>query len=49
MPYMIRRQDGRYCVVNQDTNRVYGCHDTRDEAEAQLRALFANTGPEAKK
>jgi hypothetical protein len=42
MPYKIRKQGSKYLVVNAETGRVKGTHDTRTKAVAQLRALYAN-------
>jgi len=46
MPYRIRERDGEYCVVkiNPDDSdgETEGCHETREEAEAQLTALNIN-------
>jgi hypothetical protein len=39
MPYDIVERDGRYCVVQAETGETLGCHDTRDEAEAQQAAV----------
>lgn len=52
MPYRVFEQDEQYCVykIDEDGEPIddtLGCHDTRDEAEAQVRALYANE-PEAK-
>jgi hypothetical protein len=48
MPWMIIKRDGQNCVVNKSTGDVKGCHKTRKEALAQLRALYANV-PESRK
>lgn len=42
MPWVIKRLDGKYKVVQKDSGRVAGTHNTRAEAQAQLRALYAN-------
>lgn len=42
MPWHIEESDGRFCVVKDDGGDNEGCHDSRDEAEAQMRALYAN-------
>lgn len=42
MPWRIRRSGNKWQVVNQDTGRVMGEHDTKAKAMAQLRALYAN-------
>lgn len=36
--------NGRYCVVKDSDNSVVHCHDTREEALAQQRALYASEG-----
>lgn len=45
MPYFIEQRDEKYCVV-QGTKKKPGdteeCHDTKDEASAHMRALYAN-------
>jgi hypothetical protein len=37
---------GRYAVVKQGTSAMHGCHDTRAQANDQMKALYANE-PEA--
>ena len=44
MPYAIKKSGDKYQVINKDTGRVLGTHPTREQAEAQLRAVYANTG-----
>lgn len=44
MPYTIGKQGSRYCVYKADvdgdpTGRSLGCHDTRQEAGAQIGAI----------
>jgi len=46
MPYAIRESDGKYCVDKVPTGEEMGCHDTEDEAIAQMRALYAAEGDE---
>lgn len=41
MPWDIVRREDSYCVVKSGTQEVEGCHETRGEAVAQLRALNA--------
>jgi HK97 family phage prohead protease len=53
MPYKIGESDqcpsGKpFAVMNSDTGKVHGCHDTRESALAQLRALYVNV-PDASK
>lgn len=31
-----------YAVVKDDNGEIVGCHDTKAQAEAQLRALYAS-------
>jgi hypothetical protein len=38
---MIEQRDGKWCLLTKDGARVLGCHDTKDEAEAQERAIEA--------
>ena len=52
MPYKIVQRDAEFCVYkldedNQPVGKPLGCHKTRDEAEAQMSALYANE-PEGK-
>jgi|FLYL01.1.fsa_nt_gi hypothetical protein len=47
MPWDIRKRDSEYLVVSQTTGEVVGKHKSRDKAERQLRALYANYRPAA--
>jgi Escherichia/Staphylococcus phage prohead protease len=40
-PWTIQERDGEFCVVAEDGETV-DCHESREEAEAQMRALYAN-------
>lgn len=42
MPYAIRKQNGKFQVIKIDDGKVMGTHPTREEARAQLAALYAN-------
>ena len=42
MPYNVQRSGSKYEVVQSQTGRVVGTHPTKDEANAQLAALYAN-------
>lgn len=42
MPWRIEHRDDSYCVVQEDTDETVHCHETRADAEAQMRALYAN-------
>lgn len=46
MPWEIKKRGSKWVVVKKGTNKVYGTHDTRQEAVDQLQALYAS---EAKK
>jgi hypothetical protein len=43
MPYALRKRGNKVCVEKQDGSKTFGCHDSRAEAERQLRAIYANT------
>lgn len=43
MPYALKKKGSKWLVVNKDTGRVLGSHDTRAQASRQLRAVYANT------
>jgi len=47
MPYSVQRRGTKYVVVGP--SGVHGTHPTKTAANAQLRALYANSGKEAKK
>lgn len=42
MPYEIVKQGNKYFVKKKDSNKVIGSHDTKQRAEAQIRAIHAN-------
>jgi hypothetical protein len=48
MPYSIQRRKNKWVVINTDTGDVKGTHDTKEKAEAQMRALYVHV-PEARK
>jgi hypothetical protein len=39
MPYKVEEHDGKYDVVNTETDEVKATHDTREDAERQVRLL----------
>src|SRR5687767_12302786 len=47
MPWHVEERDSRFCVIKDSDGENEGCHDSRAEAEAQMRALYANE-PEAR-
>ena len=44
MPYTVRKSGEKYKVINKNTGRVYGTHDSQEKADKQLAALHINTG-----
>jgi len=46
MPWKIQNDDGRFCVHKENPDGSVGetvaCHDTEDDAKAQLAALYAS-------
>ena len=48
MPYKIVQHDNKFSVVAQNTGHVAGTHPSKEKAQAQMAALYANE-PEAKK
>lgn len=44
MPWHIESRSGKHCVVKDADGSTVHCHDTRDEAVAQIRALYASEG-----
>jgi hypothetical protein len=46
MPFGIELREDEYCVINTDTDESMGCHETEEEAEAQLAALRINVEAE---
>jgi hypothetical protein len=51
MPWLVRQQsDGKFCVFKDaggnPTGSSLGCHDSKEKAQAQIRALYANESVE---
>lgn len=42
MPWRIEQRDGKFCVIKESDGENEGCHETREEAVEQQRALYAN-------
>jgi HK97 family phage prohead protease len=42
MPWDIRKRDGKWCVINRDSDESEGCHDSEAKAKRQQRALYAS-------
>lgn len=47
-PWKVVERGGKYVVVGQENGKVFGTHDTREEALAQMRALYVNV-PDARR
>lgn len=41
MPYEVRQEGDKHCVFNKDTGEKKACHDTKEEADRQVRLLEA--------
>lgn len=39
MPYVVRQDGDKWCVFNSETDDKKACHDTREEAERQVKLL----------
>lgn len=48
MPYSIKKAGSKFQVVSKDTGKVHGTHPTREDAQKQMRALYANV-PDARR
>ena len=42
MPYIIRKNGDKYEIVKEDTGKVVGHSDTKEKAQASIRARYAN-------
>lgn len=42
MPWSVFRRDGEFCVRKDGTDETVGCHETREGALGQVRALYAS-------
>lgn len=49
MPWEVRKQGRRWCVYVEGETEAVACHDTEAEAQAQVRALYANMPEREKK
>lgn len=45
MPYQIETRGDEWCVVKEGGGKRYGCHDSEEQAQAQMRALYASEKP----
>lgn len=44
MGYSIQHRGEKFCVVDTDSGKVHGCHDTQADAERQMHAIGMNSG-----
>src|SRR5262245_5748596 len=42
VPWHVEERNGRYCVIKNADSTNEGCHDTREEANRHMAALYAN-------
>lgn len=49
MPYAVKPKGDKFVVVTTDSGKVHGTFDTKDEADKQLEALYANAPPSKEK
>ena len=42
MPWHIEKREDEFCVIKDDDDENEGCHDSREKAERQMRALYAS-------
>lgn len=43
-PWHVEERDGKFAVIKDSTGQVVGTHPTREAAERQVAALYANEG-----
>ena len=44
MPYNIKKQGDKWVKINKETGKVVSHHDSKEKAEASVRAYYANRG-----
>lgn len=42
MPYIIKKQGDKWIVYNKESGKTMGTHDSKEKANKQLKALYAN-------
>lgn len=42
MPWETRRRNGKFQTVKKGSNKVVGTHDSQEDADKHVRALYAN-------
>jgi len=40
MPYAVRKRGNKWVVINKETGKVKGTHDTKEKAISQMRLLY---------
>jgi HK97 family phage prohead protease len=48
VPWRIEKREGRFCVIKETDGSTEKCHDTREQALAHQRALYAAEGPQTR-
>lgn len=43
MPWKTEKRDGKWVIVRSDTGKVVGHSDSKEKAQASVRARYANT------
>lgn len=46
MPYVIRKEGSRWVVYKKGTRKRLGRHDSKAQAQAQVRAIYVHSGEE---
>ena len=49
MPWEAQKKGSRWVVVSKESGKVKGTHKSKAEADAQVRALYANVPESSKK
>lgn len=42
MPYKIKKQGNKWVKINKETGKVVSHHDTKEKADASVRAYYAS-------
>lgn len=46
MPWGIKKSGSQFVIYRRDTGKIKSHHANKGKAEAALRAIYANSGPE---
>lgn len=49
MPWEAKKRGSKWIVTKEGENKALSTHDSKAEAQAAVRARYANTGPESKR